>query len=161
MILAGLVLVAIIVVVILAVGGKGKQEPDPGTANTPPRTTTPASPTPEPVGRDKPGKKPDRPAPRLDSSQLAQARAFLAEGKRLFNEAQRNRSSGNAVDHEKLQECKAVLEKGRRIFDPVLEWDEEASMEGWQSPAYMQEYLRLWQKLTQVFTKAHKLSRAK
>lgn len=161
MILAGLVLVAIIVVVILAVGGKGKQEPDQGTSKTQAPTTTPSSSSSEPVGRGKAGKKPDRPAPRLTSEQLAQARAYLAQGKKIFNDAQTSRKSGAAVDHEKLQQCKATIEKGRGIFDEVLEWDEEATLEGWASPAYVQEYLALWQKLTKVFTKAHKLSRAK
>jgi len=161
MILAGLVLVAIIVVVILAVGGKAKQEPDQGTAKTQTPATMPKSSPREPVGHGKAGKKPDRPAPRLSSEQLAKARGWLAQGKKIFNDAQTSRKSGAAVDQEKLQQCKAALEKGRGIFDDVLAWDEEATLEGWASPAYVQEYLALWQKLTLIFNKAQKISRAK
>ncbi len=162
MILAGLVLVGIIVMAVIALGGKGKKDegtadPQNQTAKAPPAKTAPKS-----RSRGRAGKKPDRPAPRLDAAQLAQARAYLKEGKALYNDAIRSWKSGaGAIDHEALQECKAVLEKGRSIFDEVTEWDEEATMEDWEAPGYVQDYLSLWQKLTKVFAKAHKISRSK
>lgn len=162
MILAGGVLVLIIAVAIFALGGKGNQNDDNNNQPEPAKKVAATDAGHSTPSSGKAGKKPDRPAPRLNDAQLAQARTYLKQGKALYNNAMAAYKGGEGpIDHEKLQECKAVLDKGRSIFDEVTEWDEEATMEGWEYPGYVQDYLKLWNDLSKVYAKAHKISRAK
>jgi len=162
MILAGGVMVVIIAVAIFALGGKGDQNDQGSNNQEPAKKATAASRESNTPSTGKAGKKPDRPAPTVDAAQMALARKYLKEGKALYNKAMADYKAGNGpINHAKLQDCKAVLDKGRHIFDDVTLWDEEATMEDWAYPGHLDVSLKLWGDLSKVYAKAHKISRAK
>ncbi len=114
-----------------------------GKSEAPPRKAEPVKPatryipkyTPPPKAKTygflkKAGKKPDRPAPRVD---LSRGRKLYEEARKLWDESvrERNRGGGGAKARETLHKAYRLLEQALNSVDAFNLWVEEAELKDW------------------------------
>ncbi len=129
---------AVLLAVVLVVAFSGKKGP------VPPRKTAPVKPAatgavPQYTPPHKPktydylkkaGKKPERPAPKVD---LTEGRKLYEEARKLWDESvrERNRGGGGAKARETLHKAYRLLEKALDSVDAFNLWVEEAELKDW------------------------------
>ena len=128
---------AVLLAVVLVVAFSGKK------ASVPPRKAAPEekaapvipryTPPPKPKTYDymkKAGKRPERPAPKVD---LSAGRKLYEEARRLWDESvrERNRGGGGAKARETLHKAYRLLEKALDSVEAFNLWVEEAELKDW------------------------------
>lgn len=137
---------AVVVAVILFSRGGNKDAVAHGPAPSP-KTEQPASP---PASKSAPasvssgpkaGKTPTKPPPVLAADTLGKLRELLAQAKVHYNAGVTARTAGdNSGAREHQAKAKVVLDQWKALVQAPLDWQDEASLDGWAMPG---EYVEL------------------
>lgn len=96
-------------------------------------------------GQAKPGKTPDRPAPKIAQADMDRAEELFRLGQEKWNDAQRARQAGDTTTYAAaLAEAFDHLQGQRKALESYTDWLDEADFEDWALPA---EYVALRKRL--------------
>ena len=156
--IGGALALGVILIVIFS-GKEGNPPPRKAPAPAPAVKETPKY-TPPPVSKSydylkRPGKKPDRPAPKVD---LTQGRKWYQQALTLWNQSIRERknSSGNEA-RETLHKAYRLLERALKSVDEFNLWVEEADWKDWEIDGEAMKAKREVDKWLKLQSRIHKI----